>query len=289
MVRGPLPPQETLAPGSGDGRAQLSDPAGRLPVVFFGHGSPLNAIEHNRHTEAWRRVGRSLALRRPSAILSVSAHWYIDDTAVTAQPLPPTLHDFGGFPRELFEVQYPAPGDPELAARVRELLAPLPVRLAADWGLDHGTWSVLVHAFPAADVPVIQLSLDRRQPPAFHYDLGRRLRPLRDEGVLTLGSGNVVHNLRAADWTPGVPPHDWAARFSALARDLLLRGEHAGLVAYQTLGEPARLSVPTPDHFLPLLFVLGLHEPGEPVWIATEGIELGSVDMLSAVIGARAD
>lgn len=261
----------------------MSDAGSRMPVVFFGHGSPMNALEDNRYTEAWRRVGRSVP--EPRAILSISAHWYVPDTAVTAMATPPTIHDFGGFPKELFEVEYPAPGDPTLAAGVRDLLAPLPVRLDADWGLDHGSWSVLVHAFPHAKVPVVQLSLDRSQPPRFHYDLGRRLRPLREQGVLIVGSGNVVHNLRAADWTPGVPPYDWAASFNERVRDHLARRVHGPLVAYEALGEEARLSVPTPDHYLPLLYVLGLQELDEPIWFATDGIELGSVGMLTAVIG----
>ena len=261
----------------------MSDAGLRMPVVFFGHGSPLNALERNRYTEAWRRVGRSVP--KPKAILSISAHWYVRGTEVTAMPTPPTVHDFGGFPQELFEVEYPAPGDPTLATRVRDLLAPLPVRLDADWGLDHGTWSVLVHAFPEADVRVVQLSLDRSQPAPFHYDLGRRLRPLREQGVLIVGSGNVVHNLRAADWTPGVSPYDWAVSFNERVRDHLARRVHGPLVAYDALGDEARLSVPTPDHYLPLLYVLGLQEPDEPIWFATDGIELGSVGMLTAVIG----
>ena len=164
-----------------------------MPAVFFGHGNPMNALSRNQYTEAWAAIGASLP--RPKAILCISAHWYIQDAAVTVSTAPKTIHDFGGFPRELFEVQYPAPGDPELAARVQSLLAPLPVRSDEGWGLDHGTWSVLCHVYPKADVPVVQLSIDENQPPSLHYDIGQRLAPLREEGILIIGSGNLVHNL----------------------------------------------------------------------------------------------
>jgi 4,5-DOPA dioxygenase extradiol len=199
---------------------------------------------------------------------------------------PRTIHDFGGFPRELFALQYPAPGDPDLARRVRELLQPLEVRADLSWGLDHGTWSVLSHVFPAADVPVVQLSIDETQPPAFHYGLGRRLRPLREEGVLLVGSGNVVHNLHAYAWgRHPAEPFDWALRFEALARELMLRGEHAPLLDYEALGRDAELSVPTPEHFLPLLYVLGASEPGEAVSFPVEGMDGGSISMLSVQFG----
>ena len=192
-------------------------------------------------------------------MLVVSAHWYVRDTRLTAMEAPPTIHDFGGFPRELYEVQYPAPGDPALAARVAELLAPLPVALDAEtWGLDHGTWSVLRHVFPRADVPVVQISIDRTRPGPFHYDLGRRLAPLRDEGILLVASGNLVHNLHAYAWGVRLEePYDWAGRFEVEARRLLLSGDHGPLVAWDTLGPEANLAIPTPDHYLPLLYVLG--------------------------------
>jgi 4,5-DOPA dioxygenase extradiol len=256
----------------------------RLPAIFLGHGNPMNALYDNPWTQGWAMVGRRLP--RPRAVLSVSAHWYLPGTAVTAMEAPRTIHDFGGFPRELFALQYPAPGDPDLARRVRELLQPLEVRADLSWGLDHGTWSVLSHVFPAADVPVVQLSIDETQPPAFHYGLGRRLRPLREEGVLLVGSGNVVHNLHAYAWgRHPVEPFDWALRFEALARELMLRGEHAPLLDYEALGRDAELSVPTPEHFLPLLYVLGASEPGEAVSFPVEGMDGGSISMLSVQFG----
>ncbi len=258
----------------------------RMPVVFFGHGSPMNAIERTRYSEAWRRL--SDALPKPRAILSVSAHWYTRGTAVTAMERPRTIHDFGGFPQELFEVQYPARGDPELAGRVRDLLAPLEVPLDRTWGLDHGSWSVLVHAFPQADVPVVQLSIDGTKPPRFHYDLAKKLAPLRDEGVLILGSGNVVHNLGRIQWAEDARPYDWAVRFNDRVRGCLAAREHGALVDFTALDEDARLSVPTPDHYLPLLYVIAQQRGDETVSFAVDGIEHGSIGMLTAVIGLPA-
>lgn len=256
----------------------------RLPTLFLGHGNPMNALHDNPWTQAWAALGERLP--RPRAVLSVSAHWYLPETAVTAMAAPRTIHDFGGFPRELFEVQYPASGDPDLARRVAELLQPLEVRADHSWGLDHGTWSVLRHVFPAADIPVVQLSIDNSQPSAFHYGLGQLLRPLRDEGVLLVGSGDVVHNLHAYAWgRHPVEPFDWALRFEALARELMQRGEHQPLLDYELLGRDAELSIPTPDHFLPLLYVLGASAPGEPVSFPVEGMDGGSISMLSVQLG----
>lgn len=258
--------------------------APRMPAVFLGHGNPMNALAKNAYTEAWRAIGRSLP--RPSAVLSVSAHWYVPAAAVTAGPAPRTIHDFGGFPRELYQVEYPAPGSPELARRVMALLAPLPIKLDGSRGLDHGTWSVLRHVFPEADVPVVQLSIDAGQPSRFHYELGKRLAPLRDEGVLVVGSGNVVHNLEAYAWgRRRVPPYDWAVRFEDLVRDLLRRADDASLADYGDLGPDAALSIPTPDHYLPLLYVLGLRRPDDPVTFPVEGVDGGSVSMLAVRIG----
>ncbi|MBN9462383.1 MAG: 4,5-DOPA dioxygenase extradiol [Burkholderiales bacterium] len=254
-------------------------PASRQPAVFYGHGSPMNALESNRHTQAWRASGEAGAPAR--AVLAISAHWYVDELAVTAMAQPRTIHDFGGFPPALFAVRYPAPGDPALAARVRELLAPMPVRLDHDWGLDHGIWSVLAHVYPQADVPVVQLSLDARQGPAFHHELGRRLAVLRDEGVRIVGSGNAVHHLGRLSWRPDARPHEWALAFEAGVRDCVLRGDDAPLIDYERFGEAARLSVPTPDHYLPMLAVLGARLPGDRARVLTEGIELGSIGMLS--------
>jgi 4,5-DOPA dioxygenase extradiol len=256
----------------------------RMPAIFFGHGNPLNALARNAWTEGWARIGASVP--RPKAVLCVSAHWYLPATLVTAQASPRTIHDFGGFPRELYEFQYPAPGSTELARRVQELLAPEAVGLDTRWGLDHGTWSVLCHAFPAADVPVVQLSIDETRPPAFHYELGRRLAPLRDEGVLFVGSGNIVHNLHAYAWgRHPAEPLDWAVRFESRARELLEAGDHAPLVNYESMGRDATLSAPTPDHYLPLVYVMGARGEGERAGFPVEGVDGGSVSMLSVRFG----
>ncbi len=258
-------------------------PGTRLPAVFIGHGSPMNALEHNRYTDAWRELGR--ALPRPRAILAVSAHWMTHGTAVTAMEQPRTIHDFGGFPRELFEVQYPAPGDPALAARVQELLAPVPVQADKSWGLDHGTWSVLAHLYPQADVPVVQLSLDAALSPRDHYQLAKRLAPLRDEGILILGSGNVVHNLGLMRWSENQSPCDWAVRFNNRVRTALAAGDRDTLVDFTDLGQESALSIPTAEHFLPLLYVIAQQLPGEGVSLPVDGIEYGSIGMLAAVVG----
>lgn len=257
----------------------------RLPVLFVGHGNPLNAIERNHYTDAWREIGRTLP--RPEAILCVSAHWYLPATLVTAMDRPRTIHDFGGFPRPLYEVQYPAAGNPALCHRVRELLAPLEIGFDDAWGLDHGTWSVLCHIFPDADVPVVQLSIDETHPGPFHYELGRRLAPLRDEGILIVGSGNLVHNLHTYAWgRHPVEPFDWALRFEEKARSLMLAGDHAPLAGWESLGRDATLSIPTPDHYLPLLYILGATHPGEPVTFPAEGVDGGSVSMLTVRVGS---
>jgi 4,5-DOPA dioxygenase extradiol len=255
-----------------------------MPVIFFGHGNPMNALATNTYTEGWRRIGE--ALPRPKAILCVSAHWYPPATLVTAVERPRTIHDFGGFPRELFGVQYPAPGDLDLCRRVQEVLAPVSAGLDDLWGLDHGTWSVLVHVFPNADVPVVQVSIDETKPASFHYELGSRLAPLRDEGVLIIGSGNLVHNLHAYGWGRHVPePFDWAVRFETAAREWMLAGDHMPLVEYEKLGRDAMLSAPTPDHYLPLLYVLGAQREGDAVTFPVEGVDGGSVSMLSVQVG----
>jgi 4,5-DOPA dioxygenase extradiol len=201
-------------------------------------------------------------------------------------PSPRIIHDFGGFPRKLYEVKYTAPGDPELARRVQSLLAPVTVGLDKRWGLDHGTWSVLCHVFPEADIPVVQLSVDETQPAEFHYETAKRLAPLRNEGVLIIGSGNLVHNLHAYAWgRQQVEPFDWAVRFEERARELLLAGEHDPLIAYETLGRNAILSVPTPDHYLPLLYVISQQREGEQVSFPVEGVDGGSISMLTIQIG----
>lgn len=255
-----------------------------IPAIFFGHGNPMNALAQNVWTEGWAAIGKEIP--RPRAVLCVSAHWYLPATMVTAMPAPRTIHDFGGFPRQLYEIKYPVPGDPELARRVQSLLEPVPVRMDETWGLDHGTWSVLCHVFPEADVPVIQLSIDETQPAEFHYETAKRLTVLRDEGVLIVGSGNLVHNLHAYAWgRQEIEPFDWAVRFEARARELLLAAEHEPLIAYETLGRDAALSIPTPDHYLPLLYVIGQRREGEDVSFPVEGFDGGSVSMLTVRIG----
>ncbi len=257
----------------------------RMPAIFFGHGNPMNALLRNGYTEQWKSIGASLP--RPKAILCVSVHWYIPDAAVTISTAPRTIHDFGGFPSELYQVQYPAPGDPGLAARVQGLLAPLPVRLDNNWGLDHGTWSVLRHVYPDADVPVVQLSINETQPASFHFDLGQRLAVLREEGVLLVGSGNVVHNLHAYAWGHHAQePFPWTITFERRVRVLLLGEEYKPLILYdRQLGSEAELAVPTPDHYLPLLYVAGARRPSEKITFPVEGVDGGSVSMLTVFVG----
>jgi 4,5-DOPA dioxygenase extradiol len=256
----------------------------RLPVVFFGHGSPMNALETNRYTEAWRQFGQSTP--RPRRILCISAHWYTRGTAVTAMERPKTIHDFGGFTRALYDIDYPAPGDPALASRVIELLASARVAAdTADWGLDHGTWSVLKHVYPNADIPVVQLSIDGTQPLPYHYELARSLAPLRDEGVLVVGSGNVVHNLRTVVRAEEAAPFTWAVRFNDTVRARLVAHDHAALTDVAMLGGDGALSVPTPEHYLPLLYVIALQRADDSLRVLIDGIELGSIGMMSVAIG----
>ncbi|MDO8670556.1 MAG: 4,5-DOPA dioxygenase extradiol [Dehalococcoidia bacterium] len=256
--------------------------AARLPAVFLGHGNPMNTLAQNRYTEAWRAFGESIP--KPRAVVAISAHWYIQATAVTAMPFPKTIHDFRGFPPELYRVAYPAPGDPELAAALRDLLAPLRVEFDHDsWGLDHDTWSVLSHVFPGADVPVIQLSLDASKPPRYHLGLGRRLASLREQGVLVVGSGDVVHNLRLVDFQRK-QPFEWALRFDADVKRHLREGDDQALVDYEDHPD-GRLAVPTPDHYLPLLYVAGMRQPGDELTVLVEGIDFGSISMTAYQLG----
>ena len=255
-----------------------------LAAIFFGHGNPMNALQQNDWTQAWASIGATLP--RPRAILCVSAHWYLPATLVTATTAPRTIHDFGGFPRELYQVQYPAAGSPEVAHRVQELLTPLAVDLDHAWGLDHGTWSVLHHVYPAADVPVLQLSIDETQPAAFHFELGKLLGPLRDEGVLIMGSGNLVHNLHTYAWGRQIPePFDWAVRFETAAKNFMVKGDFEPLINYESLGRDALLSIPTPDHYLPLLYVLGTRRENESITFPVEGVDGGSISMLAVQVG----
>ena len=253
-----------------------------MPVLFLGHGSPMQALEPNRHTAVWQQLGRELP--RPRAILCISAHWYTRGIGVTSDARPRTVHDFYGFPPELYRCQSPVAGDPALAAHVQALLAPEKVQaVAGDWGLDHGCWQVLHYLYPQADVPVVQLSIDGTRPAAGHYALGARLAPLREAGILILGSGNVVHNLRAMDRGPDAQAPAPALEFEGWVRAALQSGDHEALVHFERCGSAATWSVPSPDHFLPLLYVAGAAGRDARASIPTAGIEFGAVSMLSAL------
>ena len=253
----------------------------RMPVLFVGHGSPMNAIEDNEFHRAWGDVAQRLP--RPRAILCVSAHWETRGVRVTSSAHPETIHDFYGFPQALFDVRYPAPGDPRLATRTATLLEAAGAALDAERGLDHGTWSVLAAMYPQADVPVVQLSMDTREPGASHFALARALAPLRDEGVLVLGSGNIVHNLRAFRFDEP-RPYDWASAFDSEVRRRVLAGAHAELIDYEALGPNARLAIPTPEHYLPLLYVLALQAGDEPVRLFNTTV-VSSISMTSVLVG----
>ena len=256
----------------------------RMPTLFVGHGSPMVTLDDNTYTKGWRSLGESLP--RPRAILCVSAHWYLPQTLVTGNDRPRTIHDFGGFPKPLFDIQYPAPGDPALALDVAKLLSPTVVALDNEWGLDHGTWTVLRHIYPEADIPVIQLSLNRSQDTAWHFELARRLRPLRDDNVLIVGSGNLVHNLRRYDWSGSrVESFEWAERFESVARERMLAADFEPLVNYKKQGTDAMMAVPTPDHYLPLIYVLAQHHVGDCITFPVEGFDGGSMSMLTVQVG----
>lgn len=257
----------------------------RLPIVFYGHGSPMVALEKSDTTATWKTIAETIGT--PKAILCISAHWLTRGTAVTAMAQPRTIHDFGAFPQALFDMRYPAPGSPALAQRVVELLAPLPVRLDQEWGLDHGTWTVLHHAYPNADIPVVQLSMDVNATPAQHWEIGKMLRPLRDEGVLIMATGNIVHNLPAMDWeNPDAPPYPWAERFNQTMLDAVMADEPRVVIDFEALGDDAKRAVPTPDHFWPLLYALGARQPGEAAQLNPNFIHHKSLGMTSILIGA---
>ncbi len=260
----------------------MNDP---MPAAFFGHGSPMNALDHNRYTDAWRAFGA--AVFRPRAILVVYAHWYINATAVTAMAKPRTIHDFYGFPDELFAVGYPAPGEPQLAEEIADLVKPTWVGLDADsWGIDHGTWSVLVHAFPAADIPVLQLSVNATKPFDYHLELGAALAPLRDQGVLIVASGNAVHNLRAIDWSRPDAAFPWARTFDDGTADIMTRAP-SELPEIQDRADFA-LAHPTPDHFIPLLYLAGLASAaGQTTRVLVDGYAMGSISMACYTLGCH--
>jgi 4,5-DOPA dioxygenase extradiol len=257
----------------------------KQPALFIGHGNPMNALADNSFTQALRDLGKRWP--RPRAILCISAHWLTDGLQVTGMKKPRTIHDFYGFPKELFQVQYAAPGDPALAEKIVKALPELKIKVdTVEWGLDHGTWSVLHHLFPAADIPVLQLSIDIGKPAEFHYEVGKKLRFLRDEGVLILGSGDLVHNLRLASFAPEAKPFPWAQEFEAECKKSILAGDIDFFVEYQAQGEAAALSIPTPDHYYPFLTILGAWDPlKEKAKIEYEEIELSSISLLSASFG----
>jgi 4,5-DOPA dioxygenase extradiol len=259
----------------------------KMPVLFIGHGSPMNGIEDNDFSRRWREIAKEIPT--PTAVLVVSAHWLTRGTHVTAMEQPKTIHDFGGFPQELFEVQYPAPGSPEIAAETAKLITSTNVGLSHDWGLDHGTWTIVRHMYPEANIPVLQLSIDYAQPPRYHYDLAKELVALRRKGVLIIGSGNMVHNLRMIAWdklNESEYGFDWAVEMNDLFKKNISSGTHTALIDYDSLGAAARLAIPTPDHYYPLLYSLGLQEKDDDISFFNDRAVGGSLTMTSVRIGA---
>ena len=258
-------------------------PSDKMPVMFVGHGSPMNAIEHNEYHKSWQEIGKKLP--RPQAILSISAHWITKGTKVASMRQPKTIHDFGGFPKQLFDQEYPAPGSPELAKLTAELITYSHVQTDESWGLDHGTWSVLLPMYPMADIPVFQLSLDYDQPPHYHYEIGKQLTKLREKGVLIIGSGNLVHNLGQIDWSNSGKKFEWAVEFDTRFTDWMNKGDHASILNYQKiLGRTATMAHPSYDHLLPLFYILGLQQKNEHITYFNDKIDMGSISMRSMVI-----
>ncbi len=253
-----------------------------MPVLFLGHGSPMNAIQENEFSKGWKTAGKTIP--KPTAILCISAHWETKGTFVTAMEQPKTIHDFGGFPDELFAVQYPAPGSPELAAETKKIITKTEVGLDDKWGLDHGAWSVIKHLYPKADVPVIQMSLDYSQGPKYHYELAKELSALRKKGVLIIGSGNMVHNLRMMDWNNQDSGFDWALEANSKLKKLIIDGNHKSIQEYATLGKSVELAVPSPDHFLPLIYTLALKSEKDKISFFNDKTVMGSISMNSVKI-----
>ena len=256
---------------------------GRMPALFVGHGSPMNGIEDNPYAQGWKTLGETLP--RPTAILSISAHWLTEGTFVHTAKNPRTIHDFWGFPKELYDISYPCPGSPEYAKNTQELLLPRNIEGDTTWGIDHGTWIVLHRMFPLHDIPVFQMSIDLSQPAAFHYQLGKDLGALRKKGVLIMGSGNIVHNLGRIDFSENAKVFDWAEEFDAHAEKLIREGDHASLIDHEKLGAAAQLAIPSPDHYWPLLYILGLQESGEEVSFPVTGIAHSSISMRAVKLG----
>lgn len=257
-----------------------------MPVLFIGHGSPMNGIEDTAFSRRWTKMATEIP--EPKAVLVVSAHWFTKGTRITAMDFPPTIHDFGGFPQALYDVQYPAPGNPVLAGETASLLAPVAVELSHDWGLDHGTWTVVRHMYPKANIPVLQLSIDYTKDAQYHYDLARELYALRKKGVLIIGSGNMVHNLRMVAWdklAAGEYAYDWAAEMNTRFKHLISKGDHKALINYPQLGKEALLAIPTPEHYLPLLYTLGAGKSNEPISFFNDTAVGGSLTMTSVRLG----
>lgn len=264
----------------------LSEQDEKMPVLFIGHGSPMNGIENNEFSLQWEKMGKEL--QQPKAVLVVSAHWLTNGTHITAMEHPKTIHDFGGFPQELFEVQYPAPGDVQLAKETKELIKSTDVGLNHDWGLDHGAWSVVKRMYPDAKIPVLQLSIDYSKPAAYHYNLAKELAALRKKGVLIIGSGNMVHNLRMVAWDKFNEPnygYDWAVEMHELFKKKITDGDHQALMNYETLSKSAKLAIPTPDHYYPLMYTLGLQEKNEEPVFFNDKLVAGSLNMTSVKFG----
>jgi 4,5-DOPA dioxygenase extradiol len=260
-------------------------PSDRMPVLFIGHGSPMNALEDNEFVRGFRSMAQTLP--EPRAILCISAHWFVRGSLITAMERPRTIHDFYGFPEELYQLEYPAKGDPGLAREMTEILKPAKVDLDEQWGLDHGTWSVLRHMFPDADIPVLQLSIDYTEPAEYHFELAGRLKGLRERGVLIIGSGNIVHNLRLVDFRNMERDNygfDWAIEARASINKHILDGNYKPLLDYQSLGKSVQLAVPTPDHYLPMIYSLGLHQKGEKIEFFNDKLLAGSLSMTSLKI-----
>lgn len=264
---------------------ELNEQDEKMPVLFIGHGSPMNGIENNEFSRQWEKMGKEL---QPKAVLVVSAHWLTDGTHITAMDHPKTIHDFGGFPQELFEVQYPVPGDVQLARETKDLIKSTNVGLNHDWGLDHGAWTVVRRMYPDAEIPVLQLSIDYSKPASYHYNLAKELSSLRKKGVLIIGSGNMVHNLRMVAWDKFNEPnfgYDWAIEMHELFKKKITDGDHPALMNYEALSKSAKLAIPTPDHYYPLMYTLGLQEKNEEPFFFNDKLVAGSLNMTSVKFG----
>lgn len=261
--------------------------AGKMPVLFIGHGSPMNGIENNSFSESWKALG--VEMHVPKAVIIVSAHWFTKGTRITAMNNPQTIHDFGGFPKALFDVQYPAPGDPALAKETISIVHQAEVIPDHDWGLDHGAWTIVRHMYPDASIPVLQLSIDYTKPASYHYELAKELAALRRRGVLILASGNMVHNLRALNWNFPESGFDWAIESNEIFKKHLVDGNHRALIHYEQLGAAVRMAIPTPEHYLPLIYAIGLQDKSDSLALFNDKTLMGSISMTSALFTSPAE